>query len=90
MRRSFPDTLEIALIERAPVALWCESESCFLIDKDSVIFQKAQSETGLIKISGEKEMLDKEKLLKFWISKPNCRPWPELRRPRPLLFLENG
>lgn len=62
IRRNFPDTLNISTEKRMPVALWCESETCFLTDKDGVIFQESQNETSLIKISGKKEMLSEEKI----------------------------
>lgn len=60
--RSFPDTLNILVIERVAVAVWCESEECFLIDKEGVLFEKASPETDWVEIFGDKELLEEKKI----------------------------
>ena len=62
VRRSFPDALKISVIERTAQALWCEEEKCFLMDGGGGMFGESQSETSLIKITGAKELLGKEKI----------------------------
>lgn len=79
--RGFPDAINILIIERIAVAVWCEDynppqagsrsqserapENCFLVDRQGVVFEKAPPETDLIRIFGEKELLTKEKLNQF-------------------------
>lgn len=63
IHRGFPDALSVAMAERLAVAVWCKEDKCFLMDNEAVIFTEASSTIdGLIKISGSKEMLDKEKI----------------------------
>lgn len=62
IHRSFPDALNVLATERLPVALWCQEPRCFLVDNEGVIFEGSASETDLIKITGPKEILDKEKI----------------------------
>ena len=67
IHRGFPDTLNILITERLAVAVWCEAETekCFLMDKEGVIFGEVliPSEVeGLSKIVGAKEALGKEKI----------------------------
>lgn len=61
IHRGFPDALNILVIERSAVALWCE-EDCFLADHEGVIIGKAPPESDLTRIYGAKEMLNKEKI----------------------------
>ena len=61
IRRNFPDVLDISVKKRYPAVLWCESEECFLADKDGVIFREAADE-NLMKISGKKDDFGKEKI----------------------------
>lgn len=44
VRRDFPGTLIVNVIERNAIATWCDSslESCFLIDKDGFLFKKTE------------------------------------------------
>lgn len=48
--RGFFDALNIAVIERLALAVWCQDEGCFLLDNRGVIFEKAPPEIDLIKI----------------------------------------
>ncbi len=50
VKRSFPDVLDIVVIERLAIANWCQREKCFLVDNKGVIFEEISSETKLIKI----------------------------------------
>ncbi len=43
IERNFPNKIIVNLRERSPVAIWCQGESCFLIDQEGVIFQKSSS-----------------------------------------------
>jgi hypothetical protein len=46
-------TLEIAITERVPVALWCaDSGDCYLMDGSGYVFDSADSHDGLIRYSG--------------------------------------
>lgn len=62
LHRGFPDALNIIVIERLGVAQWCKDDKCFVIDKEGITFEEVSTETDLIKISGPKEMLKKEKI----------------------------
>lgn len=56
--RDLPRTLIAVVTEREPIGVWCEdsdgeeeetvSSSCFLIDKEGIIFEQTQTSTGLI------------------------------------------
>lgn len=69
VRKRPPNALNIIILKRLAVALWCEEEKCFFVDNNAVIFGQIADERfapseveGLIKIIGAKEMLNKEKV----------------------------
>ncbi|MDO8559234.1 MAG: FtsQ-type POTRA domain-containing protein [bacterium] len=69
IHKRLPDALSVAISERSAVALWCEEEKCFFIDKEAVVFKHIADEglalsgvEGLIKIAGAREILNKEKI----------------------------
>ena len=58
--RKFPDVLNINLVERSPLANFCQAEKCFLLDKEGIIFEESEAEENLIKIfDGQKEKMPK-------------------------------
>lgn len=69
--RGFFDAVNILVIERASLGLWCQEEICFLVDGAGIIFEEASPETELLKIESSefiedialgKAVFDKEKL----------------------------
>ncbi len=48
--QGLPDTLNILVVERLGIANWCQSERCFLVDREGIIFEETISEMELIKI----------------------------------------
>jgi cell division septal protein FtsQ len=48
--RSFFDAVNVAVVERKGVALWCQDEACFLVDEKGIIFEEILTETDLFKI----------------------------------------
>jgi len=69
--RGFFDAVNVLVIERASLGLWCQEEMCFLIDGEGVIFEEAPPETELLKIESAeskenttlgKVVFEKEKL----------------------------
>lgn len=63
--RALPDTLNIQVVKRLSVALWCEDKNCFWVDNEAVIFGEVlipSEAEGLVKIFGAKELLNKEKI----------------------------
>ena len=40
IKRGFPDSLDVLVIKRFPLANWCQDELCFLLDNEGVIFEK--------------------------------------------------
>lgn len=54
--RGFPDALNIIVVERLAMAVFCKMEDCFLLDNEGVIFEETQLEGDLIKI------IDKQKI----------------------------
>lgn len=40
MSRTFPDALNILVIERLSLATWCQEERCFFLDKEGIIFEE--------------------------------------------------
>lgn len=62
INRSFPDSLNILVAERLAIAVWCEGERCFLVDSEGVNFEESPVEISLLKITGAKELLNKEKI----------------------------
>jgi len=50
IKRGFPDALNIVVIERLGLALWCYDEKCFLLDNEGVIFEETSPEINLIKL----------------------------------------
>jgi len=60
IERKFPNTLNIILREKAPLANFCQQERCFLLDKEGIIFEESEAEENLIKIfDGQKEKMPK-------------------------------
>ncbi len=47
-KRLWPDRIAVNVFEREAEGLWCESEKCFLLDKDGVIFQEWASQDANI------------------------------------------
>ena len=65
VRRGFPNALSIVVAERASLAQWCQDNKCFLVDGEGVIFEEVfapEEAERLIKIAGERELLNKEKI----------------------------
>jgi len=50
IKRGFPDVLNVLVIERLGLAIWCQNERCFLLDTEGVIFEEPFPRTDLIKI----------------------------------------
>jgi len=58
--RKFPDVLNINLVERSPLANFCQAEKCFLLDKEGITFEESEAKADLIKIiDGQKEKIPK-------------------------------
>jgi len=38
--RGFPDTLNIVVVERFGLTVWCQGDQCFLLDNEGVIFEE--------------------------------------------------
>ncbi len=59
VKRVFPSDIEIAVKERSPVAVWCKrmnEEGCFLLDKEGVVFQEAETiNNDLLRVIKEKD-----------------------------------
>lgn len=47
VKKTFPRTIVIDIVERKPVGLWCWESNCFLIDKKGVIFETGQESQDL-------------------------------------------
>jgi len=47
------DTISVEITERTASALWCENESCFLLDDRGVIFEEAPLDSGLMVIEAD-------------------------------------
>jgi len=48
--RGFPDTLNLKVIERKEVGIFCHQDTCFLLDKEGIIFENVPEEMQLLKI----------------------------------------
>jgi cell division septal protein FtsQ len=60
IERKFPNTLNIILRERAPLANFCQAEKCFLLDEEGIIFEESEPKENFIKITdGQKEKIAK-------------------------------
>jgi len=70
--RGFPDALNIVVVERYGLTVWCQGEQCFLLDGEGVIFEeifdvdsKAIQIKNLVQVSELKlgdKVIEKEKL----------------------------
>ncbi len=62
VRKSFFDTVNVEIIERSAVAIWCDkNEKCFLLDEKGVIFEEAAKDSGLLLV--ETNQIPKEVIL---------------------------
>jgi len=48
--RGFPDTLNLKVAERKEVGIFCHQDTCFLLDKEGIIFENVPEEMQLLKI----------------------------------------
>ena len=50
--RGFPDALNILVVERLSLVIWCQENNCFLLDNEGVIFEKVvEFEPKFLKIN---------------------------------------
>ncbi len=58
IRPSFPHTLSIRIIERAPICYMRSAKDCYLIDDSGKVFKRAKQEeiTGLLEVKGIKNI----------------------------------
>ena len=51
IKRSWPDTINVLVVERKGMANWCESEKCFLLDNEGIVFEEmTEAKAGLVVI----------------------------------------
>jgi cell division septal protein FtsQ len=71
INRGLPDALNIIVVERFGLTVWCQAEQCFLLDNEGVIFEKILSGADLTKIIDQQninsftlgdKVIEKEKL----------------------------
>jgi len=68
IQRRFPTAflavLQVEIVKKEAAAVWCDQEqTCFLIDETGMMFEKVLTETALVRIFGEKDLLE-EKMVK--------------------------
>jgi len=55
MGRDYPNSLNVLVLERKEAAFWCqeaeEKESCFLVDREGIIFEPAIAKLSLVEIT---------------------------------------
>ena len=48
IKRSWPDTIDVLVVERKGIVNWCESKKCFLLDNEGIVFEEmAEAKEGL-------------------------------------------
>lgn len=53
IKRQFPNALNVIITERKPLAVFCQEEHCFFLDKEGVVFEDAfGAKPGLAQIRG--------------------------------------
>lgn len=57
LKKIFPHDLSLTIKKRTAAGVWCWNgkNSCFLFDKETIIFEKTESQNGLILILSEEE-----------------------------------
>ena len=58
IKKGFPDTLNLLVIERKEIGIFCANEKCFLLDRKGIAFEQALEIPELIKI--QNTAIDKE------------------------------
>ena len=56
INREFPDVINVLVVERLPLAIWCRDGNCFLLDNEGVIFEETPAWTDLPKIIDKQNM----------------------------------
>lgn len=51
IKQDFPDALNLVMVERKEIGIFCKGEPCFLIDNEGVIFENTTSSLPLLKIN---------------------------------------
>ena len=62
LRRDFPNTLNVIIKERKPIALWIEEKQIFFLDKKGVIFEEVFEEFDFVKIKSIQFSEEEKKL----------------------------
>lgn len=44
LKRKFPNTLEVKIEEKKPIAIFCQNDNYFLIDEEGVVYEKVNDE----------------------------------------------
>lgn len=63
VKRNFPDSLKVKVVERKPVAFWCREknkEKCFFVDRKGVAFEKTERLATARPVIVKKENPDKD------------------------------
>lgn len=58
LKRKFPATIEVEIKERVAKGIWCQTETCFRLDKKGIIFEGAVVAEGELIIRSENEKTD--------------------------------
>jgi cell division septal protein FtsQ len=62
--RGFPDALNIVVVERLGLTIWCQEEQCFLLDGEGVIFASAGNDIpdGVEEIPKKVRIIDQQNI----------------------------
>ena len=80
--RGFPDTLNLKVAERKEVGIFCHQDTCFLLDKEGIIFENVPEEMQLLKIQKlnlDREIKLGERIIEKELSAPILEAETELR-----------
>lgn len=55
INREFPDALSVIVVGRLEIAIFCQNGTCFLLDKEGIIFEESEPKAELIKIIDEQK-----------------------------------
>ena len=53
IEKNFPHSLIVEIKERKPIAIFCQKENCFFLDKNGIIFEKTSDKGDLLLIEGD-------------------------------------
>jgi len=85
VKKSFPNILEIEIIEKEPTVIWCRFNDCYYVDNSGIVFARANDNSNInngekiIKII-EEEIIKEEEITEELVKKEEIKKEKEIKK----------